>query len=141
MKTARWVVVMGLSTLALLACGDGGTSPIQDPIVLQGTLSSGGSLWQGFTILRKNTVVYFRTRELTLSPPSTSPDSVSMGVGLGNPSDGACVTTFRTTLLSNETLAFRLFEGDWCILLQDSGTVPSGSTLEYDVLVEITEFD
>lgn len=125
--------------LALGGCSDSSTEP-DEMFNLTGTVAKDAAFIHPLVL--DETVI------LRLGPTSwiqkladgttNNPSTIRPGIAIGNLAAGVCTLTSGTFLLSiGETTSFRLANGSYCVQVFDTGVFPTGSTIEYVLLIEI----
>lgn len=134
---------LALTTIALLlalgGCSDSSTEP-DEMFNLTGTVAKDAAFIHPVeldetVILRIGPTSWIqKLADGTVNNPST----LRPGIALGNLNAGVCTVTSGTFLLSiGETTSFRLSSANYCVQVFDTGVFPTGSTVQYVLLVEI----
>ncbi len=136
----RHVLGLLICSLALCSCSDGFTGPDLGPTIFQGTLIAGGSNWHSLTLIGYGGVwvelvdVTLRTAEGSTETPD---EDFAIGFGLGEPRDGVCVTTFRSTLSEGGAFSFGIGNDEFCFLMFDSGLLTGDAMVDYTLVVTL----
>ena len=130
--------IVGLvCVLMVVGCSDNPSGPGGEPVVFQGTVVAAGSVWHTFAVTEYGGV---RVELEDVSPRLAGTTDVldqdlTMGFGLGEPEDGECVTTFRSSISEGDHWSFGLGEDVYCFLMFDSGGVPDDVVVDYTLVV------
>lgn len=128
--------------LLLLAAGlttvgcDSSTRPIDDPLVFEGVIPSGGRESHPFVLTNSGTVrvEFSRIVEQPVEGFEPLEDVIwRLGVGIGRPSDGECSTSYSVAAAVGQLVVLGLNEAEYCLLVFDTGFVPEVRILEYSL--------
>jgi hypothetical protein len=123
--------------LLLGACSNGPTGPDGEPLVFQGTVVYQGSTSHSLAVTDYGGVrfelenVTPRLIDVTNGLTGTN---VGIGFALGQPDSESCVTTYQVTLYEGDVLSFSLGDGNYCVLMFDSG-LPVDAVVDYTLVV------
>lgn len=121
-----------LSGLFLTACEDNPTGPEFETFTQSGTVPHMGTHF-GTLALPDTTTVLVEVTDITGIVPTVN----SLGFGLGTVNDaGSCTTTFRDTAVVGSKFSFRLVANTYCFSMFDIGTIPTGTTADYSLLID-----
>lgn len=126
-----------LLLLLVAACDSGGPAfPDGDVLIFTGSLAEGESVVHDFVMSESRTI---RVRATSISAVTETGDPLenpSIGVSVGRPADTDCSATFTTILRQGEDFPIFLEDGERCLVVQRSGQLVVGSTVDYEVTLE-----
>lgn len=120
------------------ACDSGGPAfPDGDTLIFTGTLADGESIVHDFVMTESRTVRVSATALSAVTETGDPLDDPSVGVSVGRPTtDVDCSATFTTILDQGEDFPIFLEDGERCLIVQRSGRLVVGSTVDYEVTLE-----
>lgn len=132
------------TALTLAACDDSPTEII-DSFVKSGTVVATGSTSEPFDVADQSIVrVLAQSYDGTRADGTTiDPATIRLGVAVGAPatnSEGAatCNTTGGITILGlGGSASYFLESGSYCLLVLDTGSLATGSSVDYELLFEL----
>lgn len=125
--------------LALGCSGSSPTDPTQN-LVLEGDLEYQGRQFHPVTPGRDG-VLRIEVAELTpllVQVGDNTAPVLSVGVGLGRPVEEFCVVSASFALAVGGKLSFSLNDGEYCVQIFDTGTLPPDATIHYVVLADVS---
>ena len=136
-----WVALF--ATLALGGCGSSGpTTPNSEDLVYSGVLETNDRETRPLLLVDEGTVRFTLTKAdplLIQLPPGFDEAFFSIGVGIGQASEGDCSVTFGTSLLVNESLTVFVSDVEHCLVVFDDGSLPPDAKIEWEVVVTDVE--
>ena len=133
------ILFAACGALALGCSGSSPTDPVQN-LVLEGDLEFQGRQSHPVTpgsdgVLRIEVV---ELTPLLVQVGVLFDPTFTVGVGLGRPVEDACAVTASFSLRVGGKLSFSLEDGEYCVQIFDTGTLPPDATIHYIVLADVS---
>jgi hypothetical protein len=115
----------------LSACG--GSSPVSESIFFSGTVSYQGNEWHSLPLTSSGIVeINVRTLQPQLLEITDVIDlDLFIGLGIGQPANGLCTPTTRTTVREGDSVTYGLSVKEYCVSVFDTGALPEDATIRY----------
>ena len=130
-----------VTSLVTLGCGGETPTSLKDqPIILTGTLAYQQTVDLSFS-LESDEIIRIDIVELqpVLVDVTNNPNFVAtIGFGLGQLVEGACITRQRLAAQEGGVFTFGLNNGDYCIQLADTGFFPKDAIVKFTLSISST---